>query len=45
MTGGARETLMDTEPINVPCYIEDSWRSDPWASRDSLPSLVDVQLG
>lgn len=45
MAGGTRDTLMDTEPINIPCYIEDSWRSDPWALSDSLASQVDVQLG
>lgn len=45
MAGGTRDTLMDTEPINIPCYIDDSWRSDPWALGDSLASPVDVQLG
>lgn len=42
---GARDALMGTEPVNIPCYIEDSWRSDPWAPCDSLPSSVDMQLG
>lgn len=45
MAGGARDALMGTEPVNIPCYIEDSWRSDPWAPCDSLPSSVDMQLG
>lgn len=40
MTGGARDALMGTEPVNIPCYIEDSWRSDPWAPCDRQLAIL-----
>lgn len=33
MAGGTWDTLVDTEPINITCYTEDSWRSDPGSPR------------